>query len=735
MANTTARPSCWANVLTGKPDSTPIWLPNLLEAQSAITIAPAVGTARLVFADSDGRWTATFKPNDILRLVFSSRRKQVLAQQGTTPSWTGLVDRCYALYDPRAPYGRACVLEASTFWKALLITSVPFSRIGRSVPRGNLTNVALINMALSDVKDNIGLALNFANPPSLAQQSPFWTVPTQQDFMDPGLNSWASYLTANAVMAGNELFFNEAGDLILQETQFARSSTADVVLNKEDLLTLQAGVTDDGLTTDVVVTYGIQPRLETAGVAPGQSSEGPGGMDAAGNWDIGPLPDSLKDANGKPLPRLGKRFQALYVPWLADRTAAARYAAIIRTIGLASVNQALATGVLNGDLTIGQLVQTAVDPTPKRYYLTSVHHQWMMGQDAMTQMTLRYGIDANKAWDRTDLASYSTAGLAIAPPTRPAATASLPAQGSNPSVLWVDPVLTHTDIQTILAGHQPSCPFVDQSQLIWRLAQQYHIDPAFALAVWQIETQMGSDGSAGAEARNPGNIGPGIAYATWADGITAWFVLIAGPLYVGAGLTTVGDIGQRYAPPSDGNVDWVPNVAATMARYRNYYQGAANGVIAQAQAVVSGTATSTNYGTATAIPGSKRAALVALAQKQLGVPYSEGFQAPGVSFDCSGLMRWCYSQVGIPIPRVAQDQHDYCQQIEPSQLQPGDLVFFTNTYDAGTPVTHVGMWVGPNKMIDAEKVGVGIVYDTPFDGGYWESHFYSAGRVPGLDGG
>lgn len=751
MADVTIKPSAWANVLTGKSDSTPIWLSHLLEAQTAITLAPAVGGGRLVFADPDGKWAATFKPNDILRMVFASRKRQALAQHGATPSWTGLVDRCYALYDPRAPYGRACVIEASTFWKALLITSVPFWRISK--PRGGLTSVQLINMALSDVKDNIGLALNFSAVPSLAQQVPFWTVPSFADFMAPELTSWASYLTANALMAGNELFFNEAGDLILQATQFARSNRPDVTLNKEDLHKLEAGVTDDGLVTDVVVTQSMVPTLAGAGIAPGPWSGGPGGMDAAGNWDIGPMPAALRGPDGKALPRIGKRFQAIYVPWLQDQTAAARYAAIIRTIGLASVNQGLATTILDGDTTVGQLVQTAVDPA-MRYYQTSVQHQWMMGQDASTQRTLRYGIAAGQSWDRQDLASYSTAGLPIPPTsdTMAPAMASLPALGNNPSVVIDGPFLTYPDIQTILAAK--GSPFTDQAQLIWQLSQQTQIDPAFALAVWQAETGLGTAGVGRPDQdKNPGAVKGRAAaqgedaagfsvYGDYATAIKDWYALLAGkdPPYVGAGVTTVDAIWQEYAPPSDGNPDWGPDVVANMAQFRNNYLSAANGVIAQARATIGGTTTKVAYGTATAIAGSKRATLVALGTKQLGVPYAWGGETPGVNFDCSGLMQWLYSQVGVPIPRVAQSQHDYCQQIDPSQLQPGDLLFFTATdqNDAAT-VTHVGMWVGGNRMIDASGAVLAggalapVEYDTPFDGGYWEGHYYSAGRVPGID--
>ena len=63
-------------------------------------------------------------------------------------------------------------------------------------------------------------------------------------------------------------------------------------------------------------------------------------------------------------------------------------------------------------------------------------------------------------------------------------------------------------------------------------------------------------------------------------------------------------------------------------------------------------------------------------------------------FDCSGLVQWCYGKAGISLPRTAQAQYDATQHIPLSQAQAGDLVFFHSTYNAGTYVTHVGIYVG-----------------------------------------
>ena len=113
------------------------------------------------------------------------------------------------------------------------------------------------------------------------------------------------------------------------------------------------------------------------------------------------------------------------------------------------------------------------------------------------------------------------------------------------------------------------------------------------------------------------------------------------------------------------------------------------------------------------------------ALKYNGWPYVYGGSNPDTSFDCSGLVQWCYSKAGISLPRTAQAQYDAAQHIPLSQAQPGDLVFFQGTYDAGTYITHVGIYVGNNRMYHA---GDPIGY-TNLDSSYYQEHLVCAGRV------
>lgn len=113
------------------------------------------------------------------------------------------------------------------------------------------------------------------------------------------------------------------------------------------------------------------------------------------------------------------------------------------------------------------------------------------------------------------------------------------------------------------------------------------------------------------------------------------------------------------------------------------------------------------------------------ALKYQGWNYVYGGSNPNTSFDCSGLVQWCYGKAGISLPRTAQAQYDAVQHIPLSQAKAGDLVFFHSTYSAGTYVTHVGIYAGNNRMYHA---GDPIGY-ADLNSSYWQQHFICSGRV------
>jgi cell wall-associated NlpC family hydrolase len=126
--------------------------------------------------------------------------------------------------------------------------------------------------------------------------------------------------------------------------------------------------------------------------------------------------------------------------------------------------------------------------------------------------------------------------------------------------------------------------------------------------------------------------------------------------------------------------------------------------------------------------GGRGAQAVALARAQTGKPYVWGGASPQTSFDCSGLVQWVYGQAGARLPRTAQQQFNATARIGRDELQPGDLVFFTRTYPSREPITHVGIYMGAGRMINAPTAG-DVVREMPVFSGFWGAHYAGAGRV------
>jgi cell wall-associated NlpC family hydrolase len=119
---------------------------------------------------------------------------------------------------------------------------------------------------------------------------------------------------------------------------------------------------------------------------------------------------------------------------------------------------------------------------------------------------------------------------------------------------------------------------------------------------------------------------------------------------------------------------------------------------------------------------------VDLARSRIGAPYIWGATGPN-AFDCSGLVLWIYSQLGVQAPRTAQQQFEWAIPIEPAQLQPGDFAFYGNTYASADRITHVAVHVGNGRLVMATSAG-DFVREVPLSDPYWSAHFVSAGRPP-----
>ena len=119
-------------------------------------------------------------------------------------------------------------------------------------------------------------------------------------------------------------------------------------------------------------------------------------------------------------------------------------------------------------------------------------------------------------------------------------------------------------------------------------------------------------------------------------------------------------------------------------------------------------------------------ALMTEANKYLGMPYTFGGTPPS-SFDCSAFVCWVFSNSGVhELPRTtAQGIYDQCTPVSAADAKAGDIIFFTGTYNAGRPVTHVGIYCGNGTMVHC---GDPIQY-TSINTSYWQSHFYGFGRL------
>jgi cell wall-associated NlpC family hydrolase len=97
----------------------------------------------------------------------------------------------------------------------------------------------------------------------------------------------------------------------------------------------------------------------------------------------------------------------------------------------------------------------------------------------------------------------------------------------------------------------------------------------------------------------------------------------------------------------------------------------------------------------------RAAAALKYAYAQLGKPYRYGGAGPR-SFDCSGLTMRAWQAAGVSISHNALAQYRSTRHVSRSQLQPGDLVFF------GSPIHHVGIYIGGGKMIEAPYTGANV---------------------------
>ncbi|KXB70992.1 NlpC/P60 family protein [Peptoniphilus sp. DNF00840] len=117
--------------------------------------------------------------------------------------------------------------------------------------------------------------------------------------------------------------------------------------------------------------------------------------------------------------------------------------------------------------------------------------------------------------------------------------------------------------------------------------------------------------------------------------------------------------------------------------------------------------------------------VISSAESKLGSTYVYG-DTGKAGFDCSGLVYSIYNdELGISIPRSSRSQSTFGKQVDKSDLQEGDLVFFNTT---GNGVSHVGIYVGDGKFIHASS-GQGKVMTSSLSEAYYQDRYVNATRI------
>jgi cell wall-associated NlpC family hydrolase len=107
-----------------------------------------------------------------------------------------------------------------------------------------------------------------------------------------------------------------------------------------------------------------------------------------------------------------------------------------------------------------------------------------------------------------------------------------------------------------------------------------------------------------------------------------------------------------------------------------------------------------------------------------GTPYRNGGTDPS-GFDCSGFVKYVFEQHGVEMPRDVRKQYERGNDVDVSDLAPGDLVFFTTVAPGAS---HVGILIGGDQFVHAPS-STGVVRVEQLSAQYWSNRFVGAKRI------
>ena len=172
---------------------------------------------------------------------------------------------------------------------------------------------------------------------------------------------------------------------------------------------------------------------------------------------------------------------------------------------------------------------------------------------------------------------------------------------------------------------------------------------------------------------------------------------ILATLSKGASVTVLAESGSWYAVSYNGTAGYVAQQYVTLGDSLPADTGSAD---TSADTSTDTDSSTGSTDTSSTVPsGSYGSSAVSIAYQYMGVPYVYGGASPS-GFDCSGFTMYVYAQLGVSLPHGATPQLNYGTYVSRSELQPGDLVFFS---DGSYPASHVGIYVGDDQFIHASS--------------------------------